>query len=1250
MKAVRPQNGFSGLGGRVLPLRAALTFFLILSTSITSLVLADDWTPVSPGMTEADVHAASVGCLDCHVNTDAPSMHKNTAVQIGCAHCHGGNPEVRAEAVDPASSKYQELKQKSHVLPKHPENWPSSANPKNSYADLLKEPAEFVKFINPGDLRVAPETCGGCHAEVVRSVERSLMTTSAMLWGGASYNNNILPYKNYVLGESYARDGSPRQVLAFKPPTKEEKLRGALEQLLPLPQWEVTTPGDVFRVFERGGLFIKSTFAEIGIPNPKEDPGRPDVRASNRGPGTGARISVPVLNIHKTRLNDPHLSLMGTNDHPGDYRSSGCTGCHVIYANDRDPRHSGPYAKFGHEGKTQTLDTTIPPDEEGHPLKHEFTRAIPSSQCMVCHMHQPNMFVNPFYGYTMWDYESDAASMWPKEQKYPTIEEEFASRSHNPEGAAVRGLWSDTEFLKKVSELNPQLKDTQFADYHGHGWNFRGVFRRDRKGNLLDKDGNIIPEEGPEKFKKAVLLSDIHVDKGMHCIDCHFAQDSHGDGNIYGEVAQAVEIGCEDCHGSVDGYANLRTSSPAAPEGGNDLSMQRTPFGDLRFIWKAGELYQRSSVTEGLEWKVSQVRDSLDPSKPEYNKKAAAAKLTLKLKDNQKSPHAGSFAELKSGAFSSADLAHDNSKMSCFSCHSAWVTSCAGCHLPIEANWKSESKHYDGKVARNWATYNPQVARDDMFQLGVHGPAKDHKISPVRSSSALVLSSTDSNRQKIYVQQPPTAASGHSSQAFAPHFPHTVRKVETKDCADCHVSAANDNNAIMAQLLLLGTNFVNFVGYHAFVATGDAGFEAVQVTEWDEPQAVIGSYLHRYAYPDYYQKHEAAKRELATSHTHHGAGGSINKIQLRGEYIFTTAGEGGFRVYDVANVANKGFSERMVTAPVSPLGQDTHVPSRNATSFALPTTMPIAPFREQLPQNLETPLHALYHYVAIVDRVEGLILVNVDTLADGEPRNNFLKRALTWNPGGVLTGARTIELAGAHAFVGTETELIILDLHSPLEPRVLKRLPFNKVTGIAIQFRYAFVTDADGLHVVDITHIENAQEVKNARLALTDARGLYVARTYAYVAGGSEGLVVVDVEKPEHPVVYQKFTDDGRLNDVNDVKVASTNASLFAYVADGKNGLKVLQLTDPERVPTFYGFSPEVKPVVIATHKTKGPALAISKGLDRDRAVDETGFQVSVFGRLGSRPFNRAEMEKLFLNRAGDLWTVPSGSNRASSR
>ena len=141
-----------------------------------------------------------------------------------------------------------------------------------------------------------------------------------------------------------------------------------------------------------------------------------------------------------------------------------------------------------------------------------------------------------------------------------------------------------------------------------------------------------------------------------------------------------------------------------------------------------------------------------------------------------------------------------------------------------------------------------------MFQLGRHQTTKGNIIAPVRSTSALILSSTNVNRERIYIQQPPISSIGFSSQAFAPHFPHTVRKTETKQCTDCHLSATGDNNAIMAQLMLLGTNYVNFVGLNAWVGL-EGGFEAVRVTEWDEPQAVIGSYLQRYAYPDYYKLH-----------------------------------------------------------------------------------------------------------------------------------------------------------------------------------------------------------------------------------------------------------------------------------------------------------------------------------------------------------------------------------------------------------
>ena len=116
--------------------------------------------------------------------------------------------------------------------------------------------------------------------------------------------------------------------------------------------------------------------------------------------------------------------------------------------------------------------------------------------------------------------------------------------------------------------------------------------------------------------------------------------------------------------------------------------------------------------------------------------------------------------------------------------------------------------------------------------------------------------------------------------------------------------------------------------------------------------------------------------------------------------------------------------------------------------------------------------------------------------------------------------------------------------------------------------------------------------------------------------------------------------EDTEIIPATDVVVATTNASLYAYVADGRNGLKVVHLTAPDRQPNFYGFSPEPKPNLIAWYPTKSPALSLSRGLERDRGVDETGGQVAVFGRIGSRPFNLEEQRKLYLDRDGNPWFV----------
>jgi hypothetical protein len=319
--------------------------------------------------------------------------------------------------------------------------------------------------------------------------------------------------------------------------------------------------------------------------------------------------------------------------------------------------------------------------------------------------------------------------------------------------------------------------------------------------------------------------------------------------------------------------------------------------------------------------------------------------------------------------------------------------------------------------------------------------------------------------------------------------------------------------------------------------------------------------------------------------------------------------------------------------------------------MALPTNQPVSPERNEdivtnMPENLESPMHPIYQYAFVVDAEEGLILVNVNTLQDGEPRNNHLDRALTWNAGGVLDGARHITIGGYYLYVTTDEGVVILDVDEPMSPRHVATVPIDDARATALQFRYLFVTSRDGLSVIDVTDPGSPRHVADNTIALDDARKVFLARTYAYVAAGRDGLVIVDIERPEAMRELTRFTAGGRLTDASDVVVASTNATLFAYVADGVNGVKVLQLTSPESQPKFYGFSPEPRPELIAWYETGRPALSLSRGLERDRAVDETGGQVAVFGRRGSRPLNLEEMRQLYLDDDGSPWFVTDEDDR----
>src|SRR6185369_9817229 len=103
------------------------------------------------GMTASEAKCRSIGCVDCHQGIE--DMH-NGKVNLGCIDCHGGHAEVRLPAgAQKDSPEYKDAQRKAHIQPRVAELWKTSANPERAYAATNKESAEFIRFVNPGDLR-----------------------------------------------------------------------------------------------------------------------------------------------------------------------------------------------------------------------------------------------------------------------------------------------------------------------------------------------------------------------------------------------------------------------------------------------------------------------------------------------------------------------------------------------------------------------------------------------------------------------------------------------------------------------------------------------------------------------------------------------------------------------------------------------------------------------------------------------------------------------------------------------------------------------------------------------------------------------------------------------------------------------------------------------------------------------------------------------------------------------------------------
>jgi hypothetical protein len=254
-----------------------------------------------------------------------------------------------------------------------------------------------------------------------------------------------------------------------------------------------------------------------------------------------------------------------------------------------------------------------------------------------------------------------------------------------------------------------------------------------------------------------------------------------------------------------------------------------------------------------------------------------------------------------------------------------------------------------------------------------------------------------------------------------------------------------------------------------------------------------------------------------------------------------------------------------------------------------------------------------------------------------------VERAVTFNPDGILCGAVAVEIVGEYAYVCCDAGLVVVSLKDPTKPEVSCVVEgIHHPKSLGVQFRYGFVCDEEGLKIIDTTDLGHPRVV--SLVPIEEAHNVYVARTYAYVAGGHQGLVIVDVKNPLDPKIDQIYDAGGCINDTHDVKLGITYTTQFAYLADGKNGLRVVELIGTD-TPGYRGFSPRPTPQLVASFKIPkgGHALALAEGVDRDRAVDEAGNQLAVFGRVGARPLNLEEQHRLYMRPSGQVWTVLDG-------
>ena len=304
------------------------------------------------------------------------------------------------------------------------------------------------------------------------------------------------------------------------------------------------------------------------------------------------------------------------------------------------------------------------------------------------------------------------------------------------------------------------------------------------------------------------MKEDVHFQKGMLCQDCHTSNDLHGDGFLRGANFGAVEIECQDCHGTTKNYP---WELPLAY--GDEFNITAAT-GEPRGVTQTVAKYLKQGfIPEKKEdgYILSARGNPLPKALKKGNKVVlylASGKeielKPLKLLKEEKS--------LSKKALTAMDVidAHTQ-KLECYTCHATWAPQYYGLNVTIDYSHAQSAVDYvqaanakdkhgttgemrelkafliPGKVTQNYS-----YLRWEDPALGQNGEGRITPLVPEYQSVVSVLGENAKVLLHKHLFQVKNQAlkkeEQHNALVMAPVQPHTIQK-ESRSCESCHTSA-----------------------------------------------------------------------------------------------------------------------------------------------------------------------------------------------------------------------------------------------------------------------------------------------------------------------------------------------------------------------------------------------------------------------------------------------------------------------------